>query len=135
MNFADTFYITIGLLYNMGGTVLVGIALLAGWSIDTDVLTDDAEQHRTDSLRNRVRQYLDGLVGIIMLFAGFAFQAMGSMVAAADSNISFLLISLLLFLLLTHFIYIRDIVADTCARQKMHSIDKVEKTKAYFGQD
>ena len=82
---------------------------------------------------NRTRQYLDGLVGIILLFTGFALQAMGHMVEAVDSNISFLLISLLLFLMLAHLIYIRDILADACARQTIHSIQQTEKNKAYFG--
>lgn len=133
MEATDTLYITIGLLYNMGGTMLVGMALLSGWSINTHVLTDDSEQHRAELLFNRTRQYLDGLVGLIMLFSGFALQAMGHMLEIADSNISFLLISFLLFLMLAHFVYIRDIMADDCARQTMRSINRDEKNKAYFG--
>ena len=109
------------------------MALLASWPINTDLLTDDTEQHRAELLFNRARQYLDGLVGFIVLFSGFALQAMGHMLEIADSNISFLLITLQLFLMLTHFIYLRDIMGDECARHTMHSINQTEKNRACFG--
>ncbi len=134
MDESGTIYITIGLLYNLGGTLFLGIALASFWSEEELVTSHDNATVNTNDLVVKSRRFADSMVGLLMLFFGFALQALGHNVVTANSLITFLLVISLLFLMIAHSVYIREILAEECAEEKVHAVKQSLKNKAYFGQ-
>ena len=133
MDEANIIYIVLGLLYNLAGTVFIGTALF--FKNYEALLPIDLSNSLSNSqlMLNRTRQNLDGSVGMIMLFSGFALQAIGVAGQTANSNVSFLLVASLFLLILVHFLYIRDVYAEQYVRARLSEISQSEKNKAYFG--
>ncbi len=134
MDSSGTIYITIGLLYNLGGTLFLGIALASYWSEEESLTGVDNAHVNASVLSIKSRRFADSMVGILMLFFGFALQALGHNVVAANSFITFMLVSSLLFLMIAHSVYIREILAEECASEKALAVKQSLKNKAYFGQ-
>lgn len=134
MEVTGTIYITIGLLYGLGGALFFGLAIATFWSEQNAFIRHDNIAVDANDFVIQTRCFADSLMGVLMLFTGFALQALGHNVTHANSFITFMLITTLFFILLVHSVYIREVMVEDCAADKANKIKQTMKNQAYFGQ-